>query len=298
MATVAEPRLVKVGTSLSGKTAVVTGANSGIGKETAVALAKMGARVVCTARNEEKGRSAVAEIARRAGNDQVELSVFDLSSMGSVRSGAADILQRCPRIEILVNNAGLVLSQRSETVDGFESTFAINHLGPFLLTTLLLERIKASTPARIVNVASSAHSGARHGLNFDDLQFTKGYGSQRAYAASKLANILFTSELSRRLEGTGVAVNCVHPGTVRTGWSADGDVQGLLRIGVLIARPFMLSPTRGAATSVYVASSPEVDGITGKYFVRCKVHRPRPPAEDAEAARRLWEVSAKLVEQA
>jgi NAD(P)-dependent dehydrogenase (short-subunit alcohol dehydrogenase family) len=281
---------------MQGKTVVVTGGNSGIGFETASALAAMGARVVVTARNADKGRAALAAIAQRVGGEaQVQLVVFDLADLSSVRRGAAEVLEQAPRLDVLVNNAGLVLSERSETVDGFEATFATNHLGPFLLTNLLLERIVASSPARIVNVASTAHSAARKGIPFDDLQSEKKYATMRVYGQSKLANILFTQELARRLTGTGVTANSLHPGTVRTGYGADGDARGLLAFGIKISSPFFLSPAKGARTSVYLASDPAVAGISGEYFVKCKPKQPKPQARDPEAARRLWQVSEELV---
>jgi NAD(P)-dependent dehydrogenase (short-subunit alcohol dehydrogenase family) len=193
---------------MQGKTVVVTGGNSGIGLETAAALASMGARVLVTARNADKGRTAVAAITQRSGGEGlVQLVVFDLADLASVRRGAAEILEQAPRIDVLVNNAGLVLSERAETVDGYEATFAINHLGPFLLTNLLLERITASAPSRVVNVASTAHNTARKGLPFDDLQSTQRYRGMRVYGQSKLANILFTLELARRFEGKDVTAN-------------------------------------------------------------------------------------------
>ncbi len=281
---------------MQGKTVVVTGGNSGIGFETASALAGMGARVVVTARNADKGRAALAAIAQRVGGEaQVQLVVFDLADLSSVRRGAAEVLEQAPRLDVLVNNAGLVLSERSETVDGFEATFATNHLGPFLLTNLLLERIMASSPARIVNVASTAHSAARKGIPFDDLQSEKKYATMRVYGQSKLANILFTQELARRLKGTGVTANSLHPGTVRTGYGADGDARGLLAFGIKISSPFFLSPAKGARTSVYLASDPAVAGMSGEYFVKCKPKQPKRQARDPEAARRLWQVSEDLV---
>ncbi|HZN14567.1 MAG TPA: SDR family oxidoreductase [Acidimicrobiales bacterium] len=282
---------------MNGKTVIVTGGNSGIGLETAVALARAGADVVITARDAERGKQAVADIKQRSGSDAVDLVLFDLGSLESTRAGAAELLDRCPRIDVLVNNAGVVLTDRRETVDGFESTFAINHLGPFLLTSRLLDRIKASAPSRIVNVASTAHRGARKGLDYDDLQNSKNYKGMRVYSQSKLANILFTNELARRLEGTGVTVNSLHPGTVRTGYGRDGDSTGMLRIGIAIGSRFFLSPEKGAATSVYLASSPDVAGVTGEYFVKQKVKRPTAAARDADAARRLWEASEELVGQ-
>src|ERR1700733_9583558 len=281
---------------MQGKTVVVTGANSGIGFETAAALASMGARVLVTARNADKGRAAVAAITQRLpGEVRVQLFVFDLADLPSVREGAAEILDQAPRLDVLVNNAGLVLSERVETVDGYEATFAINHLGPFLLTNLLLERIRSSAPARIVSVASTAHTSARKGIPFDDLQSARHYRGMRVYGESKLANILFTLELARRFQGKGVTANSLHPGTVRTGYGGDGDARGLLGFGIKIASPFFLSPAKGARTSVYLASSPEVEGVTGEFFVKCKPRRPRRWAEDADAAQRLWQVSEELV---
>ena len=280
---------------MTGKTVVVTGANSGIGLETALALARAGARTVITARDRARGEAALSDISRRAPSDHVELALFDLGSMASVRAGAADLLARCERIDVLVNNAGLVLSDRRVTADGLEATFAINHLGPFLLTELLLERIKASAPSRIVNVASTAHQGARHGLDFDDLQSTRAYRGMQVYSKSKLANIYFTTELARRLAGTGVTVNCLHPGTVATGYGRDGDASGFLAFGVKLIKPFVLNAEQGARTSVYLASSPEVAGVTGKYFVKCRVRTPSRAARDDAAARRLWERSEELV---
>lgn len=281
---------------MQGKTIVITGGNSGIGLETAEALAGMGARVIVTARNSDKGRAAVAGIVQRlGGHAQVQLVVFDLADLSSVRRGADEILEQAPRVDVLINNAGLVLSERHETVDGFEATFATNHLGPFLLTNLLLDRLRASAPSRIVNVASTAHSAARKGIPFDDLQSTKRYRGMRVYGESKLANILFTLELARRLAGTGVTANSLHPGTVRTGYGADGDTRGILAFGIKISQPFFLSPAKGARTSIYLASSPDVEGVTGEYFVKCKPAEPRRWAQDAEAAQHLWQVSEELV---
>ena len=242
-------------------------------------------------------KRAVADIRARSGHDDVDLVVFDLGSMASTRQGALAILERCDRIDVLVNNAGVVLSDRRETVDGLEATFAVNHLGPFVLTELLLDRIKDSAPARIVNVASTAHKGARKGLDFDDLQSTSGYGGMQVYSKSKLANIYFTTELARRLEGTGVTVNCLHPGTVATGYGRDGDSSGVLAFGLKVIKPFILSAEQGARTSIYLASSPDVAGVTGKYFVKCKARNPSAAARDDEAAQRLWKVSEEIVAQ-
>ncbi len=280
---------------MTGKTVVVTGANSGIGLETALALARAGARTMITARDAERGQAALETIRREAGTEQVDLVLFDLASLESVRVGAAEILDRTDRIDVLVNNAGLVLTDRRETTDGFEATFAVNHLGPFLLTRLLLDRIRSSAPARIVTVASTAHRAARQGLDFDDLQNTADYKGMRAYSQSKLANILFTTELARRLEGTGVTVNCLHPGTVATGYGRDGDSRGFLAFGLQVIKPVIKTPEKGARTSVHLASSPEVAGQSGYYYIKAKARNPSKAAQDVGAAGRLWEISEGLV---
>jgi len=280
---------------MTGKTVVITGATSGIGLETAVALAGAGARVVITGRDRARGEAAVKDIQRRSGSQAVELVVFDLGDLASVRAGAGEILARCPRIDVLVNNAGIVLSDRRVTPDGLEATFAVNHLGPFLLTELLLDRLKASAPARIVNVASTAHKGARRGLDFDDLQSERAYRALNVYSKSKLANIYFTTELARRLAGTGVTANSLHPGTVATGYGRDGDTKGVFAFGLKVIKPFILSPERGARTSVFLASAPEVAEVTGAYFLRRKQATPTRVARSTEAASRLWEVSEKLI---
>ena len=284
--------------SMDGKTVIITGGNSGIGKATAVALARAGARVVITARDRDRGTSAMADIAAAGHSDTVELSVFDLGDLSSVRTGAADLLERCPRIDVLVNNAGLILSERTLSADGYEATFAINLLGPFLLTELLTPRLVESAPARIVNVASTAHNFARKGMVFDDLMAERSYKQMEVYGRSKLANILFTAELAERLDGTGVTANSLHPGSVNTGYARDGDTTGFLAWGIKIYAPLSLTPEQGARTSVYLSSSPDVEGVTGKYFTKCKERSPSANARDRAAARRLWEVSERLVDQA
>ncbi len=283
---------------MDGKTVVITGGNSGVGKATATALARAGAHTVITARSPERGEKARADIVRASGSDQVELVVFDLADLGSVARGASELLDRCTRIDVLVNNAGLVLSHRQVTADGYEATFGINHLGPFYLTQLLTGRLVASAPARVVNVASTAHRSARRGLDFDDLQSRNHYRGMQAYGRSKLANILFTNELAHHLEGTGVTANSVHPGTVATGFARDDDATGFLAFGIKVIKPFILTPEKGARTSVYLASSPEVDGVTGQYFVKCRARTPSPAARDGAAATLLWSVSEELVERA
>jgi NAD(P)-dependent dehydrogenase (short-subunit alcohol dehydrogenase family) len=283
---------------MHGKTVVITGGNSGIGKAAAVDLARAGARVVITARSQERGTAAMADIVAASGSEHVELSVFDLADLSSVRAGAADLLERCPQIDVLLNNAGLILTQRTLSADGYEATFAINHLGPFLLTELLRERLIESAPSRIVNVASTAHAFARRGMAFEDLMAERSYKQMEVYGRSKLANILFTTELADRLAGTGVTANSLHPGSVATGYARDGDTTGFMAWGIKVFAPFSLTPEQGGRTSVYLCSSPEVDGVTGTYFAKCKPKTPSANARDRAAATRLWEVSEQLVEQA
>jgi NAD(P)-dependent dehydrogenase (short-subunit alcohol dehydrogenase family) len=282
-------------TQMAGKTALITGGNSGIGRETAAALAGMGARVVITSRDPVKGNDAVAYIRDKSDGASVDLLALDLASFASIRRASSAFLERYDRLHVLVNNAGLILSQRTETEEGFETTFGVNHLGHFLLTRLLLDRIKASAPARIVNVSSTAHRFARKGLNFDDLQSKLRYGGMQTYGRSKLANIYFTRELARRLEGTGVTVNAVHPGSVATGFAQDGDVKGVFSALFKIARPFLRSPEKGARTVIYVASAPEVEGVTGKYFKDSREGGVTAIARDDEPARRLWVASEELI---
>ena len=219
-------------------------------------------------------------------------------TLDSVARGADELLERCPRLDVLINNAGLVLSERTETKDGFEATFGINHLGPFALTQLLTERLIASAPARVVNVASVAHQGARRGLDFEDLQSLHHYRGMQAYSRSKLANILFTTELARRLAGTGVTANSLHPGTVATGFARDDDAKGFLAFGIKLIKPFILTPEKGARTSIYLASSPEVADVTGAYFVKCRPKTPSEAARNEVAAGLLWSISEELIEQA
>ena len=283
-------------TEIAGKVVMITGGNTGIGKEAAVGLAGLGARVVITSRNEERGRSARQEIAERSGNDSVEVMSLDLASFTSIRSFAADVLDRFDHLDVLVNNAGLILYRRAETQEGFEETFGVNHLGPFLLTDLLLERLRASAPARVVVVSSTAHKSARQGLDFDDLQAEHKYRWAKAYGKSKLANIYFARELAHRLDGTGVTVNALHPGFVRSEFGRGGDLGGIYGWGIkYIASPFAISPEKGARTTIYLASSPDVEGVTGGYFYKSKPSTPSTVAQDDDAASRLWEASEKLV---
>lgn len=274
---------------MHGRVVVVTGANSGIGLETSRALAALGARVVMMARDERKGRAAVEDVRRTTGSDAVELALVDLARMDSVRAAAAELLARYPQIHVLVNNAGLVLARREVTVDGFEAMFAINHLGPFLLTALLLERLKASAPARIVNVSSAVHRYAS--MPWDDLMAERGFFSAKQYCRTKLANVLHVAELARRFDGTGITANALHPGPVGSGFARGGDMGALGDAAMAIGRMFLLTPAQGARTSVYLASSSDVEGVSGRYFVKLKAREPSRAARDAEAARRLWDVS-------
>ncbi len=274
---------------MKGKTCVVTGATAGIGKETAVALAAAGARVAIVCRTRDKGERALAEIRQRSGGD-VDLFVADLGSQHAVRALAARLTAALPRVDVLVNNAGLILDQRVLTEDGLETTFAVNHIGYFLLSRLLEPKLCASAPARIVNIASGAHRRAT--IRFDDLVGARAYDGWRAYAQSKLANIVFTYELARRLAGTGVTANCLHPGAVATNFGNAGPA--LIRLAVRIGRPFLKSPARGAATAIYLASSPEVEGVSGKYFVNRREARSSDESYDPEVAARLWKVSEEL----
>ena len=273
---------------MNGKVCVVTGATSGIGKAAATALARMGAQIVLVGRDQGRTEATAAEIGANAAVPP-KAEIADLASMEQVHA-LAGRLGSLERIDVVVNNAGLVLGERRVTEDGFEHVFAVNHLAPFLLTNLLLPRLTGSAPARVVTVTSDAHSAAR--LDLDDPGQEHGWDSWRSYANSKLANILFTRELARRLDGTGVTANCAHPGVVRTGFGREG--KPLLRLGTTIARPFFLSPERGAYTIVYLASSPDVAGETGGYYVKRQRREPSAAARDDAAARRLWDISEKL----
>jgi NAD(P)-dependent dehydrogenase (short-subunit alcohol dehydrogenase family) len=281
---------------MSGKTVLVTGGNTGLGLETAVALAAAGADVTITSRSADRGEAARAEIAERAGRD-VEVMALDLASTGSIRAFAEAFLATHPALHVLVNNAGLILSERSVTEDGFETTFGVNHLGHVLLTELLLDRLKASAPARIVVVASEAHKFAIDGLKFDDLQCEGRFWSYRVYGRSKLANILFARALAKRLEGTGVTVNAVHPGSVATRFARDGDTTLSTAFTTWVARPFSRTPEEGARTQVLVASAPELADVSGAYFCNSKRADKRlsGAARSDEAAERLWTASRELL---
>ena len=275
---------------MRGKTCLITGASSGIGRATALELAEMGATLVLLCRDRGRGEATVAEIAARTGNRDVALLLADLSVQHEIRRVAAEFLASDRPLHVLINNAGVVNLQRSVTADGIETTFAVNHLAYFLLTQMLLERLQRSAPARVINVASEAHKFAR--LDFDDLGNQRRYRAMRVYGQSKLANILFTAELARRCNGSGVTVNSLHPGAVSTGLGTNNGAWARAIIALL--RPFFRSPAGGAATSIYLASSPAVDGVSGRYFANCREKTPSRAARDPDAARRLWEVSEKM----
>ncbi len=277
--------------NLKPRRALVTGANAGIGFHTALGLARQGYEVVMFCRSAERGEEARKQLVLASGNEAVHLIQADLASLADIRRAAGAFLDRFDRLDVLVNNAGLVRAKREETVDGFEMTFAVNHLAYFLLTILLMDRLKACESARIVNVASNAHKRSR--LDFDDLHAVRGFEPYSVYARSKLANILFSRALARRLEGTGVTVNCLHPGVVRTDLVREGT--HFLAIAFRLLGRFYLTPEKGAETSIFLASSPEVAGVTGQYFDRKKSVRAAPAAYNDEDAERLWRISAEMV---
>ncbi len=284
--------------SMEGKVCIVTGANSGVGKATTEGLAAQGSHVVMVCRDQEKAARARDEILKAIGSDPtdpdpIEIMICDLSSQASIRELALDILDSYDRIDVLVNNAGGINGKRTLTVDGIETTFAVNHLAPFLLTNLLLERLQNSAPSRVVTVSSEAH---RYGfMDLDNLQGEKRYNSWTSYSISKLCNILFTIELDRRLRTKGnnqLTVNCLHPGVVRTNFAHNSSA--VFKVGWAIAYPFMISAERGARTSIYLASSPEVEEVSGKYFKRGKVVTSTKVSRDREMARKVWEISERL----
>lgn len=274
---------------MGGKVALVTGGTSGIGKATALALSAMGADVVVVGRDRVRGEKAAAEIRARTGG-KVDLALANLSSQAEVRALAGEFERRYDRLDVLVNNAGLVQSTRTETVDGMETTFAINHLAPFLLTNLLLDRLKGSAPSRVVTVSSEAERWGN--IDFDDLQSKKKYRGFPVYGMTKLANIMFTYELAGRLKGTGVTATCMHPGAVNTRFGTNNT--GPMTILFRLFKPFMRSPEQGADTVIWLASSPDVEGVSGRYYSDRKPIEPKKIANDPAAQRRLWEESERL----
>jgi NAD(P)-dependent dehydrogenase (short-subunit alcohol dehydrogenase family) len=280
------------GISLAGKVAMVTGGTNGIGKETSSALAAMGAKVIVVGRNRALAEQTAAQIRNLTGNHEVTFMVADLSSQADIRKLAADFLATQSPLHILLNNAGALFHSRQVSRDGLEMTFALNHMGYFLLTQLLVQKIIESAPARIVCVASRAHKFASAGIRFDDLQMEKNYSGIAVYGQSKLANILFTRELARRLEGTGVTANSLHPGFVASRFGKGNALQSL---GMGLLRPFQISIPRGARTPIYLCSSPDVENVSGAYFVNQRAVSPSAAALDDGSARKLWAISESLV---
>ena len=272
-------------TSMKGKRVVITGPTKGIGRVAAVALAKMGAEMILVARDEARAKELATEIGG------ADVFIGDLSSIAEVKRVGDEIAKKYDRIDVLINNAGAINLTREKTVDGLEKTFATNHLAYFVLTDKLLPALKNAPKARIVSVASEAHRQGK--IDFDDLQFEKRWSGMDAYFASKLANILFTAELARRLEGTKVTANALHPGAVASGFMTNNS--GILALGWKLMSPFLLSNEKGARTTIFLASDPSVEGVTGKYFEKCKEKKPSRRARDMAAATRLWQVSEDLV---
>ena len=279
------------GGPMAGRTVLVTGGTAGIGKATALGLATMGAHLAVTGRDRGRAEAAAGEV-RAAGGGRVDVFVADLSSQAEVRRLAGEVLGRLGRIDVLVNNVGGYWHTRHVTADGLERTFAVNHLAAFLLTNLLLDPLQQSAPARVVTVASNAHAQGR--IDFDDLQGERSWSGARAYSQSKLANVLFTYELARRLPASLATANALHPGVVRTSFGAE-DPGGVQRRLVALLRPLMKAPARGAATSIHLASAPDLERVTGRYFANGKPKRSSTRSYDQAAAERLWQVSADLV---
>ncbi len=280
------------GNAMRGKVCLITGATSGIGKASARALAQQGASLVLVARNQNKATQLQQLIAAESGNAAVDLIIGDLASLADVRRIAQQFIDLGKPLHVLLNNAGVTNTKRVLTVDGYEEMFAVNHLAHFLLTQLLLDRLKGNFPARIVNVASAAHAFCSSGINFEDINFAKGFGTVKVYGHSKLANILFTHQLAKRLEGSNVTANCCHPGVVATGLATNNGM--LSRLTLALLKPFLRSPEQGAATLIYLSISAAVLG-SGGYYVDCKPARVKPWAESDAAAEWLWEISLEMV---
>ncbi len=277
--------------TLSDKTILITGGTSGIGRVAATALARMGARVVIAGRDEGRNRATTEQIRRETGTERVAALQADFASLESVRALASTFLAQYPRLDVLLNNAGAVYFERKLSADGYELSFATNHLAPFLLTNLLLGQLKADAPARIVTVGSAAHIG--QSLNFDDIMHEKQpYRPMRAYGESKLANIMFTYALARRLQGSNVTANALHPGFVATNFGKNNGTLG--RVGMKLASAFAISEEQGAQTSIYLASSPEVTQISGEYFIKSKPANSTAYSHNVEAQERLWTLSEQM----
>jgi NAD(P)-dependent dehydrogenase (short-subunit alcohol dehydrogenase family) len=278
--------------SMAGKTVLITGGTGGIGKATAIGLARLGARVGITGRDQARAEAAAADIRAATGSPAVDAYAADLSSQAEVRRLARQVLDAYPRLDVLVNNVGGFWEHRHVTADGLEHTFALNHLAPFLLTNLLWDRLIASAPARVVTVSSGAQSMGR--IDFEDLQGERNWSGQRAYNQSKLANVMFTYELARRLDGADVTATVLHPGVVRTAFGAE-DPARWHRVFLPLVRPLLKSPARGAETPIHLASSPDVAGVTGRYFANRKPKTSNKASYETGAQARLWQVSADLV---
>jgi len=281
--------------SIRGKRVLITGGNSGIGLATAAELCRRGARVVLTARDAGRGEGAVESILRAQPTADVGLRLLDLASRASIENFAAGVMGDFERLDVLIHNAGVILSERREAGNGVEMTFMVNHLGPFLLQHRLEPLLRRSAPARVICVASKAHLRCWRGLDFDDLQWTRGYAAVAVYGASKFANILFTRELARRLEESGVTANCLHPGVVATQFTRDGDAGGAWGFFFEHLRFLLRSPEKGARTSVFLACAPELAGRSGGYYADRRLVRPSRAARDGAAARRLWAESERLL---
>jgi retinol dehydrogenase 14 len=287
-----EARSVTGTLPMTGKVVLITGGTGGIGKATAIGLATLGARVGIVGRDLARAESAAADLRAASGNPAVDAFAADMTSQAEVRRLAVAVLGAYPQLHVLVNNVGGFWAHRHPTADGLERTFALNHLAPFLLTNLLLDRLKASAPARVVTVSSGAQSMGR--IAFDDLQGARNYSGQRAYNQSKLANVMFTNELARRLEGTGVTANSLHPGVVRSNFGAEDQARWFAIMSPVIL-PLLKTPAQGAQTSIYLASSPDMDGVTGRFFANRKPKTANKLAYDADTLAKLWNVSADLV---
>ena len=277
---------------ITGKVVLVTGGTGGIGKATATGLAALGARVGITGRDLARAERVAAEIRTASGNPAVDAFAADMSSQAEIRRLAVAVLDAYPRLDVLVNNVGGFWAHRHQTVDGLEHTFAVNHLASFLLTNLLLDRLKASAPARVVTVSSHVQAEGR--IDFDNLQGACDYSGQTAYSQSKLANVMFTNELARRLEGSGVTATCLHPGFVRTDFGAE-DQAWFFSVISNVVRPFLKTPAQGALSSIHLASSPDAEGVTGQFFVNGKPRAANKVAYDPAMLARLWQTSVGLV---
>lgn len=273
------------------KICVITGANSGIGKASAIEIAKAGYLIVMVCRNHQKALAAKQDIISQTGNELVEIIICDFASQQSIRNAAGLLLSKFPEIDVLLNNAGFIADKQAFTEDGLESTFAVNHIGYFLFTQLLLDGLKKVDHARIVNVASEAHRIARFDQN--NLQLKRGFSTWKAYGLSKLYNIMFTYELSKRLKGTGITVNSLHPGFVKSNFA--GSLSGFTGLLMAAASPFAISNEQGAATSIYLCLSPEVQSISGKYFDKKRIKQPISDAFDDQKTARLWELTEQLI---